>query len=310
MNECPDHYLLNDLYVLQDVDSTESWEGFSQYEDAVAIKKLLSDMVRHRSAVHSPKGIANSAEMTPEQLQTAESKMADLWPADGTGDPAEQKWNDVVESVISTAAQTVGKSAWGWNTPQDYHHAEKIIQAWPNARFVFMLRDPRTMLKSYKFYPKRPAADRYHPLAQSMAWRNAARAFLKLEAKYPEHFMLVRYEDIVAETRREIERLNAFLPASIPEDLNLESLGNNSSYARKDQAPVKRELTPLELWISDRILYRERVKLGFEAAKNPFSLSGVFNLLKTTWRFSKHYGKLVMFDANIRRRVGHLLKAS
>jgi hypothetical protein len=308
LNESPDHYLLNDLYVMQLVDSTESWHHFKTLEDAMAVKALLADMVKHRSAVHSPKGIANSAEMSPDQLQKAEADIASLWPTDGT-DTKSHNWSALIQSVISTAAAAVDKTAWGWNTPQDYHHAEKIIAAWPNARFVFMLRDPRSTLKSYKFYPKLPAANRYHPVAQSFAWRNAARAFLRFQTKYPEHFLLIRYEDLINETRREIERLNAFLPALIPLDLDLGALGNNSSYAHQGKAFVKRELTAVELWLSDLVLYKERVELGYGSPRNDLSISGLSGLLRTTWRFSRHYGKLALFDANIRHRIKHLLKA-
>lgn len=303
LNESPSHYVLNDLYVLQKVDKQQSWKKFDNVEHAKEIKTLLTSMVRHRSAVHSPKGIANSAEMDSEQLDSALSAISDLWPTK-SGHAVDGNWAALIEAVISTAGRVLGKPGWGWNTPQDYHHIDRIMSEWPNARIVFMMRDPRSMLKSYKYYPKRPAADRYHPLAQSLAWRNAARAWSKYSEQYPNNILLIKYENLVEDTATEIQRINAFLPSNIPESLDLAILGSNSSFT-----PEKKQLrilSPLEMWLSDSVLFRERAFLGFSYERQTFSFSGLLSLLKTSWRFSCHYGLLIATDPDIRRRISNL----
>jgi hypothetical protein len=308
INESDDHYILNDLYVLQLIDAQNSWSAFGNVEQALAVKKLLRDMVRHRSAVHSPKGIANSAEMTPEQLDTA-LKNIDALPPQADDKSYDGDWASLIHSVISIAAEVLGKTGWGWNTPQDYHHADHLVEKWPDVRIVFIMRDPRSTLKSYKFYPKKPAANRYHPVAQSYAWRNAARAWTALKKRYPVNLHLVRYEDIVEQTKPELLALNAFLPAAIDPNLNLESLGNNSSFTAKNGA-APRILSPLELWINDSILHTERMNLGFDHDRQGFSLAGIAPLIGTTARFSKHYGTLMITDPNVRKRIKRLLGGS
>lgn len=303
LNQSPSHYILNDLYYLQFVDGRRAWRGFANGEDAAQAKLFLRNMVRHRAAVFSPKGIANSAEMSARELEQALAAIDDLDLEDGG-----PQWASTLENVISAAAKVLAKSGWGWNTPQDYHHADRIISQWPNARIIFLMRDPRSTLKSYKFYPKRPAAHRYHPVAQSMAWRNAARSWEIYSQKYPKNMLLVRYEDIVNNTKNEISRINAFLPASIDENLDLASLGSNSSYSDGQQAVTPRKLDPLELWLSDSVLYRERISLGFDYPSTAFSLSGIASLLRTNMRFAGHYGREALLSPDTRRRIIRLLK--
>ncbi|WP_324827106.1 sulfotransferase family protein [Qipengyuania zhejiangensis] len=307
INESPDHFALNDLYYLQLIDSQDSWNGFKSVEQAREAKELVRNMVRHRSAVHSPKGIANSAEMTPDQLDTALAAIDAQWPGEGdtgiTGD-----WGDIVEAVTMAGAAAVGKTRWGWNTPQDYHHVDRLVAKWPDVRVIFLLRDPRMTLRSYKYYPKRPAADRYHPIAQSMAWRNAANAWRKLSAKYPDNMFLLTYEDLVSDTRTQVERINAFLGSRIDEGLDLANLGSNSSYAARKEQPEERALSPMELWLSDRVLYSQRAALGFDEPRKGVSFSGLVPLLRTSFRFAKYYGGEALTNPETRKRINRLLR--
>ncbi|NNU17580.1 sulfotransferase [Parvularcula sp. ZS-1/3] len=299
VNQCPDTYCLNDLYILQLIDEQGSWDRFANDEQAEAVRLHLRGKIERQSGVGLPERIEWTARMTPEQLERALSVI------DG---PSIRRghWAEMIDDVISAAAKACGKSTWGWNTPQDYLHKERVLKEWPKAKFIFNLRDPKSMLRSYKFYPHDTERARYHPAAQSFAWRKAARAYEVMAEEMPEQTLLLRYDDIVRQPSVEIARLNTFAGTSVDEGLELESLGRNTSYGSGEKKP-KGSVEPFELWLSDQVLFRERKALGFDATRHPFSFRGVGVTAGNSLKFLSRYGTLIASDPNIRRRVGRML---
>ena len=307
LNEAPELYVLNDAYILQEVDATGSWGGFKKPEHAQAMLDQITAMVKQRSAVVNKKTITNSSRMSAEALEQVLTEIAPgKVPTDG--------WPVLMEHAMSTAARGAGKTRWGWNTPQDLYHINKIKKAFPDALFLFMMRDPFAVLRSFKFRPREEALRRYHPLAQASAWRRAIKAYDTAKEKYPESVLMVRYEDIVKDTRNQIVRMNAFLETSIPEDLQLDSLGSNSSYRfttpeGADPAPEKSVPKPLgevsgfEQWAADRIVYDARRSVGYDSDLRKLSLSGFGGFTKQSMVFAQHYGMGFLTDKNTRKRV-------
>jgi hypothetical protein len=108
-------------------------------------------------------------------------------------------------------------------TPRNIYYARHILAAFPNARIVHVVRDPRAVLASQKDRHKIrklggtnvPASEvlrlwlNYHPFSMLRLWRSATREAQELDAH--ERFRIVRYEDLVATPAATIGPLCEFL---------------------------------------------------------------------------------------------------
>lgn len=89
-------------------------------------------------------------------------------------------------------------------TPTDVFIAQRICECWPDARFIFLLRHPGSIARS------RANARPQDTEEQNVAMvRKYADALERARATYPG--LVVRYEDITADPKGQLERLCAFL---------------------------------------------------------------------------------------------------
>ncbi len=86
-------------------------------------------------------------------------------------------------------------------------NTEKVIKAFPGARFIHLTRDYRDNLVSIK---KVDFEAPYVPLIM-YRWRRSAKKLLHLKEKYPHQFHTLRYEDLVSEPEMKMQELCRFL---------------------------------------------------------------------------------------------------
>jgi hypothetical protein len=108
-----------------------------------------------------------------------------------------------------------------------FHHLiEPILEAVPDARFIGIVRDPRSVLASWFAAPREFKAEwsahaewRRAPAKNAgleenwygyERWKELALLFLDLAARFPERFRVVRYEDLVQSTEEVARSLFAF----------------------------------------------------------------------------------------------------
>lgn len=304
LNQAPELFVVNDAYFLQQVDATDSWDGFATPEHARAFLRQLTEMITWRAAVTTSKKLENSSRLTAEQLDHVLAEVT-------FNKVPQDHWATMMEYVMSTAAAAAGKTCWGWNTPQDLYHIGKIKRAYPEARILFMMRDPFAVLKSFRFRPNAQALRRYHPLAQAAAWKRAIRGYENALVKYPDSVQMVRYEDILAETSEQIRRMNAFLDTHIPEALDLKALGSNTSF-RDDKTvarPIRREVSGFECWAADRIVGECRARVGYDEPPKRLALDGLPYFAQQSLVFTRHYAGEFLTNKNTRKRIFRFLGA-
>jgi len=101
-----------------------------------------------------------------------------------------------------------GKSRWGDQTAMIERFADEILAAYPGARVIHLVRDPRDRFEALLGRgPRRPGAVGHATagwlLSASLAERNLAR--------YPDSYTVVRYETLVAHPEETLRELCAFL---------------------------------------------------------------------------------------------------
>ena len=109
---------------------------------------------------------------------------------------------------------------WGDKLPWP-STAVELQTAYPHARYIILIRDPRAIAASLLSYSTRqhlPAAallQEQSPEQWGSYWNNSYREL----AKYLKHHLVVRYEDMVADPLRETTRMLDFLSLDGAEEL-------------------------------------------------------------------------------------------
>ena len=128
-------------------------------------------------------------------------------------------------------ARQHGKQRWGEKTPRHVFRIDDIVQAFPDAKIICTLRDPRAMVTSYRQWSvrnthdlysdqndqdlmreKQRSKDSYHPVIAALLWRGATRAALKaLDEHGSGKIKIILYETLVGEPERTLQDLTHWL---------------------------------------------------------------------------------------------------
>jgi len=139
-------------------------------------------------------------------------------------------------------AERRGKGRWGDKSLHTEHHANEVFREFPSAKMIHMMRDPRdryaSILKRYDRPQKgvAPACGR---------WLTSTWAAGRNMRRYPDGYLVVRYEDLAARTEETLEAVCAFLGEDYePSMLSMGgapdhgAIGGNSSFGRIDPGTI------------------------------------------------------------------------
>ncbi|HEY8123790.1 MAG TPA: sulfotransferase [Myxococcota bacterium] len=88
-----------------------------------------------------------------------------------------------------------------------HRHYERILRLWPEARFIYLIRDGRDVARSHV-----EMGWAGNVWAAAPVWREAEREWRRVSALIPrEHRIELHYEALIRDPRRELTRLCAFL---------------------------------------------------------------------------------------------------
>ena len=101
-----------------------------------------------------------------------------------------------------------GKARWGDKRPTYFRNIDLIRALFPDAQVVHLVRDPRDCVASLR----RMRWWRQGSIGALATWAHAVDCARRAERRLPAgSYLELRYEDLVAEPRRELERLGRFL---------------------------------------------------------------------------------------------------
>ena len=102
-------------------------------------------------------------------------------------------------------AESQGKPRWGDTTPAYVKRMPMISKALPEARFVHVIRDGRDVARSRA----KRASDPASPAKAAETWRKRI-GKAREQAKRLDHYLEVRYEDLVTDTEATLRRVVEF----------------------------------------------------------------------------------------------------
>jgi len=114
-----------------------------------------------------------------------------------------------IRAFYELYAEAQGKTRWGDKTPDYLRSIRRIGRTLPEARFVHLIRDGRDVALSRRRWRAR-AGGRERPIdAWASQWQRWI-ATARRQAQDVEHYLEVRYEDLVADTEPTLRRICRF----------------------------------------------------------------------------------------------------
>jgi hypothetical protein len=214
-------------------------------------------------------------------------------------------------------------SRWVVKNPSYELYWRQVFNDFPNARVIFMVRDPRdvilsgTIKRKKKRYVKGggdPA--RWKPEPQKLKppmlfhemWENSISEFHNMKRKFPKQILLVRFEDLVSGTRDAMQAVCNFLEIDWSDNLLAPSFlgyfwkgnsmqqkkfsGVGASKTRKKYSLAPRHLWQIEAWLGDTMTREPGryapsgilEKLDVRAFTSPLPEESIFDFLRNRRR--------------------------
>ena len=203
--------------------------------------------------------------------------------------------------AMETWANHYGKSQWGAKTPRNLFFVDLIAEMFPQARFIYLARDPRAVVRSmneFEFFSDDSVINAFN-------WRVAAtEGWELLTTSVPENQRyLLHYESLVADPDTALRDLCRFLDipfapqmldfhkgprAAFPETVRTSTIRQPVTDASISK--WRSDLSVDEIAAVETICDKPMRRLGYEPTDLTLSLRGQFNLaLKSIyWTWKKH----------------------
>ncbi len=235
---------------------------------------------------HQPFGHYGDPERGWLDRTTLEDKAQEIARRDGL-----ESRDDYFHAYCMLDAEKNKKSRWGEKTPRHVFRSDEILEAFPKAKIISVIRDPRSVVASYKQWSvrdshdlydkndldfireKKRSHDSYHPVIASLLWRGATRsAMAALEKHGHDRIKIVRYESLVEHPERNLREITEWLDEPFdPAMLNVPSLNSsfdefksNAGFHRQGVDRWRKLLSPSELAVVQMVCGGDMKALGIE----------------------------------------------
>ncbi len=105
-------------------------------------------------------------------------------------------------------AERNGKSRWGDQLGSIERYADELFNAFPRARMIHMVRDPRSR---YAASLQSSGNKRIKLGRETMRWLESVKLLRRNQQRYPGRYLGVRYEQLLAEPEQTVKEICAFI---------------------------------------------------------------------------------------------------
>jgi sulfotransferase family protein len=173
-------------------------------------------------------------------------------------------------------AERLGRPRWGDKSLGTERYAGPILDAYPGARILHMIRDPRDRYASSLTRWKRR---RGGIGAGTAEWLSSARLAMRNERRHPGRCRVVRYETLAADPERTMREICDFIGERfVPAMLSMEGAprfrdqGSNSSFGRREPGAIttgsvgrfRQVLSPRQIAVAQTLARHEMAYFGYE----------------------------------------------
>jgi len=163
-----------------------------------------------------------------------------------------QDYRDLIFQLVDSYARKVGKSNWNvWidHTPQNFQNALMLLDIFPKAKFVHIVRDPRAVAASVIPLDWGPnTAD-----DAAIFWAQKLSYALAFESISPERCFKVRYEDIVRHPEKVVKEICNFTDIEFKSSMILGKEFRIPNYSKTQHALIGKapNLERINSWKTD-----------------------------------------------------------
>lgn len=121
-----------------------------------------------------------------------------------------------IEFLFGQLLKKTGKSIWGDKTPLQTQFVPQILEHFPNAGIINMVRDPRAVCASAKRYFDQKRGDFDFWITNNIQetisrWEKEVNLGLEYEKAHPQNVRTVQYEHLVANPETELKSICTFM---------------------------------------------------------------------------------------------------
>jgi hypothetical protein len=170
-------------------------------------------------------------------------------------------------------AEREGKPRWGDQTGLIERYADPIFAAYPAARMIHLIRDPRDRYEaSLALWPK----GKMRAGGATARWLYSVRLAQRNQRRYPNRYMIVRYETLVQQPEQTLQAICAFIGETfVPAMLTLEgapqyrdkgehrSSGDQSTISTAYIGRYRKAIPKREIAFMQSLAGREMSALGY-----------------------------------------------
>ena len=142
-------------------------------------------------------------------------------------------YDDLFVALLAIHAEQRGKRRAGEKSPRHLFAAEDIVQLYPKAKFLCLIRDPRAVVRS----ERETSWGSQSVCRITRRWCRVVDEAVRLRAAWPaERFQIVRYEDLVSNPEATLRSVCEFLSESFePEMLQFHERPASERGFREDE---------------------------------------------------------------------------
>lgn len=169
-------------------------------------------------------------------------------------------------------AESVGKTRWGDKSLNSERDAVRILEAYPDAVMIHVVRDPRDRHASMTLHRGGRRSGVFGSIA---VWANSARLAVGNAERFPGRYLVLRYEDLVDSPERELRRVldlvgepfdRAVLEIDDAHSIDASAAGQRA-LSRSSIGRYERDVPAREVALIERALGSGMTRLGYALSR-------------------------------------------
>lgn len=181
------------------------------------------------------------------------------------------------DSIMRARMHRRGKMRYGEKTPSHFWYLDRLFDWYPNARLVYLVRDPRRVHASFlrsRFAPRLHPAERW-VVPRALYWNYGARELRRVQRERPAQVFPLRFEDLVEDPQGSVRALCAFLGEPFEPEMLKVAYENSSFGDLGERGGVRTEVLTRPLGLTRRALAALELVCGAEMLEQGYELTWV-----------------------------------
>lgn len=204
---------------------------------------------------------------------------------------------DIISGLFEKNAAGEGKPRWGDKTPYYVLHIPKLLEWWPDAQIIHIIRDGRDVALS--MFARKHDFRAYNVYHAAKLWEQYVETGHELgQAVPPGQYLELRYEDMIGDQRAALQRICSFLGEAYSDDLLEYKKSGEAGKTPLLQRPVKKDnqgkwkqaMTPWQIRVYESAAGRALERFGYalttRGKRLPLPLRAFYrwhNAIATRW---------------------------